>query len=405
MSIKKILRVFTVLSLCIVVPPITVSAQNYDYHREESPAISWNGTALFDARMLAAGGISLMASPAFSASINPALIPAGNDIIIGGSAEMMNHQAFQYWAINQGVYRDPDPQSDENLYLSGLSFVFPLKSLRFSVGWYVGSLLELPAFDFDNQSWAYSLTSPGIENNFFAGAAFKLGKSIDIGLKLDIVSGKRDVSIDETWKDYPVRFQREERHRLSYAAPSIGVLLKISPTWTMGAAVIYPLAGKAKRSIDRIFESNYELIEILDLESTDTLYRPVRLYLGTTFSPFIKDKKLTFAGEVIYTFWKDYRYEFYSETLPREMRNTLVLALGLEYGLSGNQNDYFVRIGYRLDPQPITNPKILPQAVSGGFGLRIGHVSLDIGAMYYFSSYQGIKQKQVVLNSTLYIRL
>jgi hypothetical protein len=87
------------------------------------------------------------------------------------------------------------------------------------------------------------------------------------------------------------------------------------------------------------------------------------------------------------------------------MKNTLALALGMEFGLLGTNSDYFARIGYRLDPQPITNPEISQQAVTGGIGLRIGSVSLDAGAIYYFSSFAGIKQRHVVLNSTLYIRL
>ncbi|MCK4836564.1 MAG: hypothetical protein KAT17_07995, partial [Candidatus Aminicenantes bacterium] len=48
-------------------------SQYFDYHREESPAISWNGVSLFDARLLATGGISLMSSAPFIAISNPAL--------------------------------------------------------------------------------------------------------------------------------------------------------------------------------------------------------------------------------------------------------------------------------------------------------------------------------------------
>ena len=409
MSLKKIFLIFIMSSLCVVMTSVPVYAQYYDYHREESPAVSWNGVVLFDARMLAVGGISLMASPAFSAAINPAAIPAGKHIFLGGSFETMKHEAFQYWGINQGVYGDINPQSGRNNRMSGFSVIFPIKGLRFSAGWYVGSLLELPAFDYEDRYWAYFIRSTGRENNFFAAAAVKFGKAIDIGIKLDVVSGQRDVSIAETWKEYPVQFFHEERHRLSYVVPSIGAQLKISPRWTLGTTLVYPLHGKARRTIDRVFESDYERIEILDRQSTDTLYRPARFYLGTTITPFTNPNnpgktRLTLAAEMVYTLWSDYRYEFYSEILPREMKNTLVLALGMEVGWLGS-SDYFARIGCRLDPQPITNPEISQQAVTGGIGLRIGRFSLDAGAIYYFSSYLGIKQRHTVLNSTLIIRL
>ena len=58
---------------------LTISAQEqaFDYHLEETPAVSWNRLPLFDARAMAAGGVSLLASPAFAAAFNPALIPDG----------------------------------------------------------------------------------------------------------------------------------------------------------------------------------------------------------------------------------------------------------------------------------------------------------------------------------------
>ena len=399
-----------VLSLWGGAANFPLSAQDFDYHREESPSISWNGVVLFDARMMGAGGISLMASPAFSATLNPALVPSDHSIFAGGSFAAMRYEAFQYWGINQGVYGDPDPQSGRNSRFSGLTLTFPVQRLRLSAGWYTGSRLELPGFAYEDQYWAYSVRSTGSENNFFTAAAFQLRKAFTVGIKLDYAAGRRDVAIDENWKQYPVRFRHEERHRLSYIVPSLGAVWKISPAWTLGATVIYPLQGKAKRSLDRIFTSDVEGIEILDQKSTDTLYRPARFYLAASFAPLTHPhdpgkKKLILAAEAVYILWSDYRYEFYAETLPREMKNTLVLALGMEYALFGTRSDYFARFGYRLDPQPLTGPGMTLQAVTGGLGARWGSVSLDLGALYYFGSQQGIKQKHAVLNSTMNIRL
>jgi hypothetical protein len=410
MSMKKIFLIFVLLSLCMGILPFLLSAQDFDYHREESPSISWNGVIFFDARMLAAGGISLMASPAFSAALNPALIPPGQAIAAGGSFAVMKHEAFQYWGINQGIYGDIDPQSDRNSQFSGFTLIFPVQRLRLSAGWHIGARLELPDFVYEDQYWAYSVRSTGSENNFFAAAAFQLGKNFSVGIKLDYVSGKRDVTIDESWREYPVRFLHEEHHRLSWVVPALGAAWKISSAWTLATAVIYPLQGKAKRTLDRIFESNVERVEILDQKSTDTLYRPICFYLTASFAPLAHPrdpgkKKMILAAEAVYTLWSSYRYEFFSETLPREMKNTLVLALGMEYGLFGTRSDYFARLGYRLDPQPLKGPGMILQALTGGLGIRWGNISLDIGALYYFGSQQGIKQKHAVLNSTMNIRL
>jgi hypothetical protein len=393
--------------------PNVVSAQYFDYQREESPAISWNGVILFDARMLGVGGISLMASPAFAASINPALIPSTNNILIGASYEIMEHEAFQYWGVNQGVLYDPDNHSARNYQPSGLTLTFPLKGIRFAAGWYTSNMLELPSFYYEFQNWAYSGRFPGTENTFFAAAAFKFGKTIDIGIKLDVVAGKRDVEVNETYKGYPVEIQQRESHRLFYLAPAVGVVMRFSPTWTLGATVSQPIPGKARRTLDRFFKSSTETIEIIDLKSTDTLDRPTRFYLGTTFAPFTirgdpGKKILTLAAELVYTPWSNYEYEFYSEILQRNMRNTLVLALGMELGLYDlfkTNSDWFLRLGYRLDPQPVTEPEMSLKGITGGIGMRAGRVYLDAGVIYITGSHLEFSQKHWILNGTMQLRL
>jgi len=405
MKYKKLILLVIVLGLGMVAKPAYIYGQEYDYHREESPAVSWNGVTLFDARMLAAGGISLMSSPAFASVINPAMIPDGNKTILGASVEFTMHQAFQYWGINQGVYADANPQSGTGFFPGGITLSLPLKSFRLAAGWYIRNLLELPDFNYNGQSWRYSVKSKGKESGVFAATAFKLGK-IDFGVKFDYIFGKREVEIDDDWKSYPAEIIQSENHRLSYMMISAGMVLNISPVWEIGGGVVYPFEGTAKRTIDRIFESDIERIEILGLESTDSLFRPTRFYLGATFSPGNKSlkegtRKFIFAVEAVYSIWSGYEYEFYSELLPRQMKNTTVLSLGMEYNFDG----YSARLGYRLDPQPVKTPETTLHAVTGGFGMHLGHVSIDFGAALYFSDYQDFGQKHLLVVCTAYFPL
>ncbi|MCP5048040.1 MAG: hypothetical protein GY940_12780, partial [bacterium] len=166
MNLKNIYSSLLLIVLCAA--PFTLSAQYFDYHRDESPSISWNGVPLFDARMLGAGGVSLMASPAFSASINPALIPSTKETALGASYEIMQHEAFQYRGLNQGVFYSPDNQSQRNDRPSGFAIVFPYKGLRFSAGWSTINLLELPSFSFQADRYSYTGNFPGNENTVFA---------------------------------------------------------------------------------------------------------------------------------------------------------------------------------------------------------------------------------------------
>jgi hypothetical protein len=408
MVLKKFFIMSMLMTVCSGLLPLTVWGQYYDYHRDESPAVSWNGKVLFDARMMGAGGISFMASDAFAASINPALIPDEKGFHMGTSFVMLRHEAFQFRGINEGIITDPGNHAEQNYRLSGFALSYAFKGLRFAAGWYTANLLELPSVDYDFDTWGYRADYPGVENTFFAAAAFSLGRSVNVGLKLDYISAKRDADITETWKTYPVTMLHRETHVMNCLVPSIGMTIDVSPKWRVGGVFVYPLKGTADRTLDRIFESDFERIEITAPGSSDDFHRPTRFYLGAAFTPVggsddPGNKRLTIAAEVLYMFWSDYEYIFFSETMPRDMRNTAVLALGMEYGIFHTKRDYFFRVGYRLDPQPVKEPLTTLRWLTGGFGFRWGKVSADFGLFYCFGSAEGISQNHLAVNSTLQV--
>jgi hypothetical protein len=404
----KLKTVFVIIFLIgLWMSAVPVAGQDFEYLREESPAVSWNGVPLFDARMMGAGGVSFLASDAFMAVLNPALIAAADGTALGASYFTLKHEAFQYWGINQGPVGAPEEFTHRFERLSGLAVVFPYKKLHLSAGWYTTDLLQMPYFDIQLEYFGYTGRFPGVENTFFTTAAFKLKKNITLGIKLEYISGKRDVEIDEQWKGYPLQMQHRETHRLKILVPSIGVLVNLSPAWKLGASLRVPLRGKVNRTLDRIFDSEYEHLEVSAVPGKDSLYRPTRLYLGVAFSPLEKgDKKkrivtLTLAGEAVYSLWKQYKYEFFSEFLEREMRNTLVLALGLEFGVVGRSSGVFLRLGYRNDPQPITVPETTLQALTYGLGFRLGGISVDVGGIYYYTTVGDRLRRYAGLNSSV----
>ena len=418
-----------VILFAMMIVPLTLPAENSDYHLEESPAVSWNGVHLFDARMNALGGISLLASEPFAAVVNPAFIstPLHGKINLGASFQWTRHEAFQYWGLSQGVIVIDNPTSDDDYRLSGVTAAFEIKGVRFSAGWYVSDLLQFPDFTYEEvyeyeEIYSYTGLFSGTENTFFAAAAVKLGDAVDVGIKLDYLYGQRDVTttnfsssyffIDNTWMRKDLTIQQEENHKLNTIVPTVGVRLKFSPHWTVGATLVYPLHGKAKRTIIRTFNNATDGVEIRDTQNAeDTLYRPAKIYLGTTFKIPLKvsegssyTRRFILGAEAKYTSWSGYKYIFFDEEIPRDMRNTVVLALGLEYGAVSSQRDFFFRLGFRADPQPVNDPAATLKVFTGGIGLRFGRIAGDFGFSYYSGSPGGVKQNHFILNSTLSLR-
>jgi hypothetical protein len=148
-----------------------IFAQHFDYRLEEAPVVSWNSLPLFDARLMALGGMSLTASGPFAAALNPALIPSPEKVLLGASFGGMHHEAFQYWGVNQGVKTKATPLSNRNFLLSGLAAAFKTGDIRLSAGWVLSALRQFPSFTFRqeyeyDQYDAYSGEFSGRENTF-----------------------------------------------------------------------------------------------------------------------------------------------------------------------------------------------------------------------------------------------
>jgi len=394
------------------------SAQHYDYHKEEGPAISWNGTQMFDARMLGAGGVSFLSSGFFAGAVNPALLPEGGTFSAGFSADYMAHEAFQYWGVNQGVTVKPSALSDQQTGLNALALSFSLKKVRLSAGWYVPALLSLPDFDFEQRYWAYTGEFSGREDTFFAAAAVSWGNKFDIGIKIDYIHGNRNVEINEyhnyyTSDGYPVDsyllIRHSESHKLTCIVPTVGVTFKFSPTWTLDASLVYPFKGNAERTLNRTFDNQYEPPISDTLNGKDRFFRPPKIQAGTRYTWHPRGSgsktKLTIALESTYVVWSGYEFVFFSEDTPRDMRNCLILAAGAEYGIFRNGKNLFIRTGYRFDPQPLKDPKFTLHTFTFGTGFRYGKFTTDIGFAYYIGPSDVLRQRHYIINGTIGIDL
>lgn len=389
---------------------LPVYSQFFEYRTEESAAISWNGVTLHDARLLATGGISLLASGPFSAIANPALPAVYNHVNLGGSLESIYFQTFQYWGVNQGVLTASSGLDDRHFAISGFSLILPIKSIRLSLGWYLADILEFPDFNQDDQSWGYSGDFQGREDRYFMGIAFQLGSRFQLGTRLEYGLGDRSVDMVEHfyyeggWYSF---IEQKESHRWQSLNLSVGMTVSISPKLEVGAVCDYPLYAEVDRSVDRIFENNFPSPSIHDHQSSqDDHSVPARIKLATSFLIWQKKhektyRKIIVAAEAAMVFWSSYSYEFFQEILDRDLRNTLVTALGIEYGCHGERFDYFLRAGYRMDPQPLQEPLTTIHAFSGGVGMAWKGFIGNLGMAFYTGSAGNQAQSHFAFCTTL----
>ncbi len=406
-----------------------VYSQMVDYHREESQAISWNCFPVFDAALMGNAGISLSASPAFSAMMNPALLTRISQqdyqlqykkrrFHLGISGYYMKHEAFQYWGVNQGAVMNPSTLPDQKVSPGGIAISFSQDNVSFSTGWYRTTGCTLPPFHFSRLYWAYQGHFNGVEDRYFAAFAARLGKVFSLGMKMEYLDGSRQVEIDEFYKYYDVNgpagellLKRQEQHDVHCIIPTIGAALALSPNWTLAATISTPLKGKAQRNLTLCFD-NYTTPPLSEsMSSEDSFYRPAQISLGTSYTITLNANQekshsqqwssILLSAEMFYCFWKGYQYVYFNQPLPREMRNTLVASLGMTYGFHLPSLDIFLRLGYRLDPQPVITPKTSLHVLSIGTGLHRGTLSLNLAYAYILAPSSFIEQRHSLFNMSL----
>jgi hypothetical protein len=411
---RQLIILFFMLCACLL---ISAQEQVFDYHLEETGTISWNPPPFFDAQATAAGGIALMASPTFAAACNPALIPNGAPRLAVGFAGIQ-FQAFQFWGVNQGVIREQSPLTGKVLLPANLAGTLSLGKWRLAAGYYLSGVLRFPDFVqrtiFDyGQFREYRGSFSGQERTFYIAAAWQPALWLALGARLGYISGKQQLetidydsayfNINNTWVLRTISLKHGETHRYSHLVPALGALLHLTSSWNLGLSMEYPLAGHVQRSLEQSFENPDDRVYLSIMqECRDSQKKPANLRFGTTYtfklaSRSAIEKKITLAVEARDTFWSSYRYEFFGETLPRNFRDTVETALGVEYVAAGSTRAFSINLGIRCDPQPPREAATTLWAWSGGAGARLGRLSGNIGLVCYSGATAGISQHHLLL--------
>lgn len=395
--------------------------QNFEYRLEESSAISWNGINIFDARQLGAGDISFFASNSFKGISNPALILNKNESSLGLSFSAISFDSFQYKGINEGVKTSATPLTGSYYNLNSFAGSFKFSVFKINIGWFVSDILRFPSFEFRNeynfdQYDYYKGVFSGKKNNFFSSVSFNINQNLRLGVKLDYISGKRDVTLtNHSSYYYTVNgnsllidkyTENIETNKISQLIPTIGLSYKIDPDLLLSIALVYPIQGNVKREIQRSFANNTLNINMTNIENvSDPYYSPKKMIFGIKKELYLKSnkkiRKLSIAIESKLIFWSDYKYILFDENIDRQMKNSFVTGLGLELGIYSNKKDIFFRAGFKIDPQPLKSINTTLKVLSGGFGIRLGRLSGDIGTAYWFGNIGGIQRENLIICSTI----
>lgn len=399
-------------SICFFTPLISINspAQSADYHREESPAISWNRFVLYDSRAAACAGISFFTSAASAAIANPALMHKTDGIATSASYSLIGSTAYQYSMINTGVYYSSDKQYEFNPVFSSLSAVFNIEDATIGIGYYKQSLMELPDIDVIDTGYSASAVFSGKEDAYYLAISYPIA-DIYIGAKLTFVSGNRYLDFSELY-DSVITISQNENYDFDYFVLSFGTSWEVSDSISLSAAFDYPIKSVMNSEIERSFDANITGGGHIHstASSKDDLYRPSKITFAAGFAPFSQptdkpENAFKIGLEINYIFWNSYKYVLFGEELVREFDNTALAALGLEFPINCFGLDLLLRGGYRLDPQPTSEPGVTLHWLSFGAGVNLAQITFDVAGSYCFGSLPSWTAQNYTIVATLGVRL
>ena len=394
-----------------------------DYRFEESSAISWFPVNYLDTRSAALGNISLFSSGAGAQLYNPAQRSGRDQFSLAVTGEYIRYQAFQYWGVNQGALAQPAPREEDLFEFGALLVNLPLGQWEAAAGFGLSGLLSFPDFQI-RQNYIYDQyyriqgQFEGRDRTWFLALARQITPDLVAGARLEATIGYRRVSYSELDSYYfwepslnqyvlkNIGLSRLEDHTRRFFRLALGSLYQASDRWRLGIIFRIPLGGYSDREITQSFANDYDEIHItIGGTGRDPLTEPWSMALATTMDIRLLGStlKVGLEGEMLLA--GDYEYQVLGERMPRETGNGMALKFGLEYPLELAGRIHFLRLGYRLENQPLETPSVQLHVFSGGIGISLWKLNLDMGMALYRTSGLDYPQQHLTAGTTLWFGL
>jgi hypothetical protein len=384
--------IFIAAAAIILLPALARAQLVLGQYEDEAPLRTWNLFGFQTASAIGRGDTSLaLASDCSVALTNPALLLdlPGLTATLNGSHSSTS--LFHFSLVNTGVIA-----TERNVSVGLSALDFGGISYRFN-GWAFAtnaSLLEI--YDrpyiyvqYVYQSQAYQtlyFNQTGFLRNINLAVARKIGRTFQIGLGFNFVSGKLNREIEEESFADNITISQKIAQKFSGFYVNGGILARLAGKWELALVFRTRYTRKSPSTSEFRHTANALIGRTdirIDAEATNTYRQPFVLGFGTCYE-FASKWKMT--ADLCYFDWSSYKVTYFEEEQQRDFRDTLRAGLGAEYShlllLLKRNACLLLRLGTGLDQQPTRDPKSTYHYLNGGIGVRWNHVLLDAGISF-----------------------
>jgi len=401
-GVRRVVLLAAVLAGCLLVC-VGASAQLVlGQYEDEAPLGTWNIFGSPPAPAVGLGGAQLARSWDASVSLaNPALLSSLPRLSASLSASYGRASLFRYALVNTGVV-----ESSGNLPVGLFGADSAAVAARFGP-WalaFVAAAPESygrPRIDIAGQGYRLTFDQTGLLRVFHAGVARRLPGGWSAGLGLNYAAGRLDrTTVDMTTDPsgtITITDDKSERYH--------GFFLNAGLAWEATPRLIVAVAGRSpylkKGSASSLLRYEAATDIRIEAEAVNSYRQPWVVGAGASYrlSP-----AWSLAADAAFFGWSGYRATFFDEPLVRPFRNVVRAGGGVEYlapaGMYGRAARIPFRLGFSVDPQPVTSVRSTYLALTFGTGLQLRALAVDISASYGRESGSGraLKVGRIVLS-------
>ncbi len=412
MSKQSTRLILTSLLILVLFPRALPAQLSIGQYEDEAPLGTWNHFGYLTAAQTAMGGTRYAQAFDLSAGqSNPSLLSRLPEFSTVLSGSFLRSELFAYGPINTGVLFSDSNVGINNTILDFGGIAVNWKGWGLALSISIIELFDRPASEASaSQSgevyYAYEFAQDGYIRTYSLALSRQITPWLSAGLALGVEDGWLSQSSVEEILYSGVTIERSLAQEFRGYAFNGG--LTFSPTHNLTLAAVFraPYTRQADGT-SQISNVTPPATSIhLDVEATSEFKQPLVLGLGMDYSV---TQNVRLAVDASFFNWAAYKVDYFGVPLDRNFTNILTFNAGAEYRtgfrLAGQEFSLPLRLGFALDPQPVTSLETSTAYLTGGLGLRHHIFYLDAGGMMGWENGSGANLRVCRAVITLGFRL
>jgi hypothetical protein len=239
-----------------------------------------------------------------------------------------------------------------------------------------------PGIVFSDGGYQLTFEQTGYLRVLHGGVARRLSRGLSLGFGLNYATGKLDrTTVEQSASILRIVTITDDKHETFQ-----GLYFNAGLTWAANANLTAALVVRSAYVKESAAESlvRYEVpVEGTDIRidaaATNAYRQPWVVGTGLSYK---LAKAWSLAAEAAWFGWSRYEVTFFDEPLVRTFRDVVKAGLGIQYlvraGSSGHPPRIPLRLGFSIDPQPMSAVHSTYLRLTFGAGLEFRKIAIDI---------------------------